>query len=114
MKEIKYTILYGTVSVRTFVIYFITVPVPVIKILFRFRNTAHKRSAKPDGQGRVAVGELEEGTAAMLQHIPPAALPLVDLLASAPHPLVVGEGFGGLDEGGAVGGAHVGSQVLQP
>ncbi len=50
----------------------------------------------------------------MLEHITAAALPLVDLLAGAPHPLVVGEGFGGLDEGGAVGGAHVGRQVLQP
>jgi hypothetical protein len=50
----------------------------------------------------------------MLEHITTAALPLIDLLAGAPHPLVVGEGFGGLDEGGAVGGAHVGRQVLQP
>ncbi len=50
----------------------------------------------------------------MLEHITPAALPLIHLLAGAPHPLVVGEGFGGLDEGGAVGGAHVGRQVLQP
>ncbi len=86
-------------------------------VSLRFRNTRHKgllRSATPDGEGRVAVGELEEGTAAMLEHIAPAALPLIHLLAGAPHPLVVGEGFGCLDEGGAVSGAHVGRQVLQP
>ena len=103
---------------RTFVISFYygsgsrnknTVPVPQ-----HCRQRPPPVCLKPDGEGRVAVGELEEGTAAMLEHITAAALPLVDLLAGAPHPLVVGEGFGGLDEGGAVGGAHVGRQVLQP